>query len=171
MENDITVIFVSFHSENIIEKSIATINQKIPIVVIENSRNLAFKQKLEKKYSNIKVIIPEQNLGNGAGINHGIKNVNTKYVFYLDVDTELFPDTIKNLINAAKEIEKFSILAPKINNFEYKNDCYLETNKNNKHPSMRFVTGCALFFEKKLLDANNAKKKIKYETKKNSGDL
>ena len=150
MENDITVIFVSFHSENIIEKSIATINQKIPIVVIENSRNLAFKQKLEKKYSNIKVIIPEQNLGNGAGINHGIKNVNTKYVFYLDVDTELFPDTIKNLINAAKEIEKFSILAPKINNFEYKNDCYLETNKNNKHPSMRFVTGCALFFEKKL---------------------
>ena len=150
MENDITVIFVSFHSENIIEKSIATINQKIPIVVIENSRNLAFKQKLEKKYSNIKVIIPEQNLGNGAGINHGIKNVDTKYVFYLDVDTELFPDTIKNLINAAKEIEKFSILAPKINNFEYKNDCYLETNKNNKHPSMRFVTGCALFFEKKL---------------------
>ena len=104
MENDITVIFVSFHSEDIIEKSIATINHNIPIIVIENSRNLTFKEKLEKKYPNIKVIIPEKNLGNGAGINHGIKNIETKYVFYLDVDTELFPDTIKNLMNAAKEI-------------------------------------------------------------------
>ena len=152
MENDITVIFVSFHSEDIIEKSIATINHNIPITVIENSRNFTFKEKLEKKYSNIKVIIPDQNLGNGAGINHGIKNVKTKYVFYLDVDTELFPDTIKNLMNAAKEIKSFSILAPKINNFNYKNDCYLESNKNMKYSSMRFVTGCALFFEKRLFN-------------------
>jgi len=152
MENDITVIFVSFHSEDIIEKSIATINHNIPITVIENSRNFTFKEKLEKKYSNIKVIIPDQNLGNGAGINHGIKNVKTKYVFYLDVDTELFPDTIKNLMNAAKEIKSFSILAPKINNFNYKNDCYLNLNKNEKYSQMRFVTGCALFFEKKLFN-------------------
>ena len=152
MENDITVIFVSFHSEDIIEKSIATINHNIPIIVIENSRNFTFKEKLEKKYSNIKVIIPDKNLGNGAGINRGIKNIKTKYVFYLDVDTELFPDTIKNLMNAAKEIKSFSILAPKINNFDYKNDCYLKSNKNGKYSSMRFVTGCALFFEKELFN-------------------
>ena len=31
MENDVTVIFVSFHSEDIIENSIATIDQKIQI--------------------------------------------------------------------------------------------------------------------------------------------
>ena len=151
MENDITVLFVSFHSEDIIEKSIATINHNIPIIVIENSRNFTFKEKLEKKYSNIKVIIPDQNLGNGAGINHGIKNVKTKYVFYLDVDTELFPDTIKNLIDAAKEIKSFSILAPKINNFDYKKDCYLKSNKYEKYSSMRFVTGCALFLRKSCL--------------------
>ena len=78
------------------------------------------KKSWKKKYPNIKVIIPDQNLGNGAGINLGIKNIKTKYVFYLDVDTEVFPDTIKNLMNAAKEIKSFSILAPKINNFDYK---------------------------------------------------
>tara|TARA_Y100000816_G_scaffold137308_1_gene97122 strand:+ start:1226 stop:2083 length:858 start_codon:yes stop_codon:yes gene_type:complete len=152
MENDITVIFVSFHSGDIIEKSIATINQNIPIIVVENSRDFSFKESLEKKYSNIEVIIPDENLGNGAGINHGIKNIKTKYAFYLDVDTALFPDTIKNLITAAKEIKNFSILAPVINNFEYKNDCYLNSSKNKKYPTMRFVTGCALFFEKKLFD-------------------
>ena len=48
MENDITVIFVSFHSEDIIEKSIATINHNIPITVIENSRNFNFKENWKK---------------------------------------------------------------------------------------------------------------------------
>ena len=152
MENDVTVIFVSFHSEDIIENSIATIDQKIQILVVENSRSIAFKKSLEKKYSNVKVIIPDKNLGNGAGINHGLKNIKTKYALYLDVDTVLYPDTIKNLITAAKEIKKFSILAPKINNFEYKNDCYIERDNSKKYLNMRFVTGCALFFDLKLFD-------------------
>ena len=150
MENDITIIFVSFHSDDIIEKSIATINHNVPIIVIENSRNFTLKEKLEKKYLNVKVIVPEKNLGNGAGINYGIKNIKTKYVFYLDVDTELYPDTIKNLMEAATKVKNFSILAPKINNFEYKSECYLDTNKNENYTLMRFVTGCALFCERKL---------------------
>ncbi len=152
MENDVTVIFVSFHSDDIIENSIATIDQKIKIVVVENSRSITFKTKLEKKYSNLKVIIPDKNLGNGAGINLGLKNIKTKYAFYLDVDTVLYPDTIKNLIIAANEIKKFSILAPKINDFEYKNDCYLENGNSKKYFNMRFVTGCALFFDIKLFN-------------------
>ena len=152
MENEITVIFVSFHSGHIIEKSIKTIDKKIKIIVVENSKDLAFKSKLENKYPNIKVIIPDENLGNGAGINQGLKNTKTKYAFYLDVDTELYSDTIKNLYNAAKQIKNFSILAPKINNFEYKNDCYLKPANNSGYSSMRFVTGCALFFEVKLFN-------------------
>ena len=48
MENDITVIFVSFHSDDIIEKSIATINHNIPIIVVENSRNFILKKNSKK---------------------------------------------------------------------------------------------------------------------------
>ena len=152
MKNDITVIFVSFHSDEIIEKSIATIDQGIQIIVVENSRNLSLKTNLEKKYTNVKVVIPDENLGNGAGINYGLKNTKTKYALYLDVDTQLYPDTIKNLVLAAKDIKRFSILAPKIKNFEYRNECYLESGDNKKYSNMRFVTGCALFFDLKLFD-------------------
>ena len=152
MKNDITVILVSFHSDEIIEKSIATIDQEIQIIVVENSRNLSLKTNLEKKYTNVKVVIPDENLGNGAGINYGLKNTKTKYALYLDVDTQLYPDTIKNLVLAAKDIKRFSILAPKIKNFEYRNECYLESGDNKKYSNMRFVTGCALFFDLKLFD-------------------
>ena len=150
MENEITVIFVSFHSDGIIERSISSIDDKIKIIIVENSKNLEFKSKIENKYKNTSVIIPHDNLGNGAGINLGLKNTKTKYALYLDVDTELFPDTIKNLLLTARKIENFAILAPKINSFEYKKECYLESKNNYSYSKMRFVTGCALFFEIKL---------------------
>ncbi len=147
MENEITVLFVSYHSEDIIEKSIMTIDKNIKIIVVENSKNNILKNKLEEKYSNVKVIIPQENLGNGAGINYGIKHIDTMYAFYLDVDTEVFPDTIQNLIYAAKQIKEFSILAPKINNFEYKKECYIDFQNKSEYSKMKFVTGCALFFD------------------------
>ena len=150
MENKITVLFVSYHSDDIIEKSIMTIDKNIKIIVVENSKNEIFKNKLEEKYSNVRVLIPQENLGNGAGINYGIKHIDTMYAFYLDVDTEVFPDTIQNLISAAKQIKEFSILAPKINNFEYKKDCYMDFQNKSKYSKMKFVTGCALFFDLKI---------------------
>ena len=73
------------------------------------------------------------------------------YAFYLDVDTEVFPDTIQNLISAAKQIKEFSILAPKINNFEYKKECYMDFQNKSKYSKMKFVTGCALFLILKYL--------------------
>ena len=45
-----------------IENSIATIDQKIKIVVVENSRNITFKTKLEKKYMKIFILFFYKNI-------------------------------------------------------------------------------------------------------------
>ena len=122
--NDITVVFVSFKSGHIIETAISAINKNIKIFVIENSRDEKLKYELENKYQNVSVFIPEENKGNGAGINEGLKLANTKYIFYLDVDTKLTENTINELYNHAERLKDFSILAPAINNFEYKKSCF-----------------------------------------------
>ena len=90
-QDKISIIFVSFFSESLIENSIKQINEKIKIYIVENSRNYNLKKNLEQKYSNVKVIIPEKNNGNGAGINEGLKLANTKYIFYLDIDSFSYP--------------------------------------------------------------------------------
>ena len=72
-KSEVTVIMVSFHSKDLIEKTISFINKEIEIIVIENSNSSQCKESLEKKYSNVKVILSEENLGNGAGINIGLK--------------------------------------------------------------------------------------------------
>ena len=147
-KTDVTVIMVSFYSQSLIEKTINFIDKEIEIIVIENSNSFECKELLEKKYQNVKVILSEENLGNGAGINVGLKNANTKYAFYLDIDTEVQKDTIKNLLNEASKTDDFALLAPLVENYEYKKTDYYDDIKaedSNKR-RMNFVPGCAMFF-------------------------
>ena len=114
LNKDLTIVFVSFYSKNLIEKPINQIDKNIQIIVVENSQDEDLKSYLEKKYSNVKVIVPEENTGNGGGANLGLLNAKTKFVLYLDIDIELSTQTIKTLYEYANKLDDFSILAPKI---------------------------------------------------------
>ena len=47
LKKDLTIIFVSFYSKNIIEKPINQIDEEIPVIVVENSLDKDLKEKLE----------------------------------------------------------------------------------------------------------------------------
>ena len=73
--NKITIIIVTFHSNEIVENLIRSIDSEIKILVIENSLEYRLKSNLEKKYKNVEVVIPQTNLGIGGGINLGLSLV------------------------------------------------------------------------------------------------
>ena len=147
-KSEVTVIMVSFYSQSLIEKTINFINKEIEIIVVENSNSSQCKEFLEKKYNNVKVILSGKNLGNGAGINVGLKNTNTKYAFYIDIDTEIQKDSIRNLLDEAVKTDDFALLAPLVENYEYKKTDYYEDIKSDDSNlrRMNFVPGCAMFF-------------------------
>ena len=78
---DFTVVIVSFKSFHIIEEHIKAIDKKNKIIIVENSLDKDLKLKLEKNYSNVTVIIPEENLGYGRALNLGIEKSLSKFVF------------------------------------------------------------------------------------------
>tara|TARA_B100000674_G_C37881902_1_gene934734 strand:+ start:159 stop:1046 length:888 start_codon:yes stop_codon:yes gene_type:complete len=152
LKKDLTIIFVSFYSKNLIEKPINQIDNEIPIIVVENSLDMNLKRELENKYSNVSVIIPNKNTGNGGGVNVGLNLVKTKYALYLDIDIILEKTTIDELYKCANYFDDFSILAPSIDGLVYKEEYYIEKNISNNVHSMNFVTGCALFFNMSALN-------------------
>jgi glycosyltransferase involved in cell wall biosynthesis len=90
MKNLLTVIIVSFHSENIIENAIKSINRKkYKILVIDNANSLNLKKTLENKYKNITVLNSIDNLGFGRSINLAIQKIKTPFSFYLSADAVL----------------------------------------------------------------------------------
>ena len=151
LNKDLTIVFVSFYSKNLIEKPINQIDKNIQIIVVENSQDEDLKSYLEKKYSNVKVIVPKKNTGNGGGANLGLLNAKTKFVLYLDIDIELSTQTIKTLYEYANKLDDFSILAPKIDGVQYKEKFYLKKNILENVDSMNFITGCALFFNMEVM--------------------
>ena len=109
---NLSVVIVTLKSEKVIYNCINSINQDIPLIVVENSNNQKFKHDLESKYKNLKCILSGSNLGMGAGNNIGIKATTTDYVFVLNPDATLEPYTLNELFLASKKITEFTILSP-----------------------------------------------------------
>ena len=131
---NLTIVIVTFKSEKIIDKCINSIGQNVPIIVVENSNNQRFKRDLESKYKNLKCILSGSNLGMGAGNNVGIKAANTDFVFILNPDTTLEPNTLDELYLAVGRAEvnslDFSILSPISSDKNFPN--YGISNKKSK---------------------------------------
>jgi glycosyltransferase involved in cell wall biosynthesis len=63
---NLTVVIVSFHSQEVIDDCIRSISSEIQIIVVENSGDKMTKSSLESKYKNVKCILSPENLGMGA---------------------------------------------------------------------------------------------------------
>ena len=148
---NLSIVIVTLKSEKIIHECIETIDQNIPIIVVENSNNYKFKEEIESKYKNLNCVITEKNLGMGAANNIGIKLANTDYVYILNPDVKLEKNTLENLFLASKKIPNFSIISPihsdhKLPNWK-KN---IKKDFDNSHPfEVETVDGFSMLLSKK----------------------
>ena len=120
LKNNLTVVLVTFKSKEVIDKCIKSINNNLPIIVVENSNDKYFKDYIEKKFKNVSCYLTKENFGMGKGNNIGIRLAKTKYVLILNPDTILFKNTINELIKNSKKLD-FSVLAPISDNKKYPN--------------------------------------------------
>ena len=118
---NLSVIIVSFKSDHVIHKCISSIDKEIEIIVIDNSNNIKFKKSIEEQYKNVKCILSSKNIGMGAGNNVGIKNVVKDFALILNPDVILEDNTIDEIINASKSLDKFGIIAPISDKPQYPN--------------------------------------------------
>ena len=152
-EKNITFIIVSFRSDNVIQKCIESISSNCKVIVVENSQNTSIKKYLEKKFSNVRVLITGENLGYGRGNNLGISKVKTKYAFILNPDAYLEKNTLKELNNTKCILqEEFSILSPIIcDNKKY----YKSFNgKEKDFIEVDFVKGYAMLLNLEKINFN-----------------
>ena len=148
---DLTIVIVSFQSGEILHRCLKSINNKYPVIIIENSINYNLKVELENKYQNLKCILPDENLGYGAGNNLGIKQAKTKYVLILNPDTILQDETIPNLLKQTKMVKDFAIMGPRV----VQNENITFDSEEEICKSVEYIKGFAILFNKeKFIDLN-----------------
>ena len=149
---DITIVIVSFKSEDILHRCIKSIDKKHPIIVVENSIDKKLKLELEQKYQNVNCILPKENLGYGGGNNLGLSKVKTNYTLILNPDVILMENSIENFFITVNKFPNFGIIAPisaneRYDNFNHEKDLNIKEVEN--------VKGFAMFFNMKNLEKSN----------------
>ena len=122
----ITVVINTFHSDDKIGQCLESINSKLKVIIVENSDNSRFKEKIEKKYHNVKCYLTGENLGYAKGNNFGLSKVTTKYALILNPDAKLANSAIENFLISAEKLKDFSIIGPAKQNEYSNNDIYKE---------------------------------------------
>ena len=111
MRNTLTVVIVTYKTnKKILNKCLSSIDKKIKILIIENSKKFEDKKYFIKKYKNLRIICSGSNLGYGIGNNLGLSKVKTKYCLILNPDTYCSSNFFKRLSNILKKIKDFHLI-------------------------------------------------------------
>ena len=91
-------------------------NDKMEVIVVDNASLNDEATEIENKYPHVKVIRSDKNLGFAGGNNLGIRAAHGKYIFFLNNDTILRPQTsdIRHLIDRLESSPKIGVVCPKI---------------------------------------------------------
>ena len=138
---DITAVITSFKSKNKIINCIKSLGKEIDIIIVENSNDENFKNRLENDFPNLKCILSNLNLGYAKGNNLGLSKVKTKYALIINPDAEVHSDAIDNFIFTAKSNPEFAIIAPYVQEARQKNNNQI---KEGIH-EVKNVKGFAMF--------------------------
>ena len=91
-------------------------DKSIEVIVVDNASFQDEATIIEAQYPQVKVIRSKKNLGFAGGNNLGIKAAKGKYLFFLNNDTLLKPQTsdIRSLISRLETSPKIGMVCPKI---------------------------------------------------------
>ena len=91
-------------------------DESIEVMVIDNASKEDEASQIEQRYPQVKVIYSKENLGFAGGNNLGIQAAQGKYLFFLNNDTVLKPQTsdLRHLITRLESSDKIGVVCPKI---------------------------------------------------------
>ena len=108
----LTIVIVTFKSEHKILNCLDSISNGIPVIIVENSNNKNFKNKIEKNYDNVSCILVGENKGYSSANNIGLSAVKTKYALVLNPDTVLDKNAIQNFFALSNTKNDFWLMGP-----------------------------------------------------------
>jgi len=84
------------------------------IILVDNASNDNTVKEIKSRFSAVQVVKNTKNAGIAGGRNAGMKLAKGEYILFLDSDTIVDKDMIKEMVGAMKEDSKTGIIVPKI---------------------------------------------------------
>ena len=118
MKDNVLVIVVTYNAMQWIDRCILSVyssNIPLDLFIIDNASTDETVEHIKENYADLKIIQNKNNLGFGAANNIGLQYAidhNYSYVYLLNQDAWIQPNTISALINKCECHPEFGILSP-----------------------------------------------------------
>lgn len=101
---DISIIIVTYKSKEYISRCLESVRESAKrltteIIVIDNASMDGLGESLHTKFPEVILIENGKNEGFARGVNRGVKLATGHYLYILNPDTQLYPDTIEIMLN------------------------------------------------------------------------
>lgn len=116
--NDVLIIIVAYNSMQWAERcysSLRTSNVPCDIITIDNGSTDGTQNFIRSNYPEVELVETNENLGFGRANNIGLQKAIDKgyeYVYLLNQDAWIFPNTLEKLISFQKRNKQYGILSP-----------------------------------------------------------
>ena len=118
----VSAVIVTYHRLPMLKEAIAALRAVEPklshIIVVDNNSENDTKEFLESLGSSIEYVRLRENIGGAGGFNAGIRyfyeQTTDDFVWVMDDDTMVHPDTLVPMINFVERHENFSFLSSKV---------------------------------------------------------
>ena len=112
----ITINYNGFKDTCELMESLPLNDESLEVIVVDNASKEDEATVISQKFPQVKVIRSKQNLGFAGGNNLGIQAAEGKYLFFINNDTLLKPQTsdLRPLMNRLESSEKIGMVCPKI---------------------------------------------------------
>jgi GT2 family glycosyltransferase len=121
----VSVVVLNWNGREVVERCLRSLQgqtyQPLEIIVVDNASTDDSADLVRKKFSNVKLIVNEKNLGFGGGNNVGIRASQGRYIMMLNNDTRLDPACIEELKRSIEKDQRYGACASKIL-LEYENN-------------------------------------------------
>tara|TARA_B110000196_G_C21047080_1_gene615409 strand:+ start:33 stop:920 length:888 start_codon:yes stop_codon:yes gene_type:complete len=142
--SQLTIVIVTYKTNlDILKNCLNSINNKVKILIIENSDFFEAKNEIEEQFLNVEILCTGSNLGYGAGNNFGLKEVNTKYALILNPDIICSDDFFLNIVKYLEGNIDFSLIGSIYKDHTNYNPAGFFDNKNLK--SAKFISEFNLY--------------------------
>lgn len=114
----VSVVVLNWNGREVVERCLQSLQgqtyQPLEIIVVDNASADDSADLVRERFSNVKMIVNERNLGFGGGNNVGIRASQGRYIMMLNNDTRLDPACIEELKRSLEKDQRYGACASKI---------------------------------------------------------
>ncbi|NSY38675.1 glycosyltransferase family 2 protein [Leisingera sp. ANG59] len=101
LNSRISIVTVTYNSSVIVENLLRSIPSGVSVILVDNSSRDADATRTLAAEHGACFIANSENAGFGRACNQGAQQADTEFLFFVNPDAELFPDTLEQLLAAA----------------------------------------------------------------------